>query len=244
MLEMLDDLFKDQQLNASRDLGADEIILIVDRSGSMSSIREDAQGGINTFIKEQQKEGNANLTLVEFDQQIDAVYKQTDIKNVNDYELMPRGGTALYDAIGATLANADSVATTGKKIVVIVTDGGENSSREWTQEAIFDRIDSLKENDWDFLFLAANQDAMATGVSLGMAAGETVAFAASGQGMQAGYAAAVNYTSNLRSGMSKGATLDALDLEIKASADLGKNLDDIGIIETSDSTEEDTTTEE
>ena len=89
MLDILDDLFKDTPTNASPDREADEIILIVDRSGSMFSIQQDAQGGINSFISEQQKEGNANLTMVEFDDVLDAVYKQTDIKEATEYTLDP-----------------------------------------------------------------------------------------------------------------------------------------------------------
>ncbi len=79
MLDILDDLFKDTPKNASPDTEADEIILIADRSGSMYSIRADAQGGINSFIADQKKEGNANLTFIEFDSEIDAVYKQINI---------------------------------------------------------------------------------------------------------------------------------------------------------------------
>jgi len=227
MLDILDDLFKNPSPTASHNLEADEIILIVDRSGSMASIQEDAQGGINSFISEQQKEGNANLTMIEFDSKIDPIYKQTDIKDAKEYELIPRGSTALYDAVGATLANANGVKTTGKKIVVIVTDGGENSSREWTQDTVFERIESLKENDWDFLFLAANQDAMKTGMGLGIEAGETVTFDYSGEGVQAGYAAASTYTTNLRGGLSKSATMDALELEIEDSEVLSKTGDDL-----------------
>lgn len=226
MLDILDDLFKDMPKNASTDLEADEIILIVDRSGSMQTIVEDAQGGINSFIDEQKKEGNANLTMVEFDSIVDALYKQTDIKEVTEYSLVPRGSTALYDAIGATLAYADNVKTTGSKIVVIVTDGGENASTEWTQTTVFERIESLKENGWDFLFLAANQDAMAVGMRLGIEAGETVTFTASAEGTQAAYAVAGAYTTNLRRGVSKGATMDALDLSIQQSAVLSKTGDD------------------
>jgi len=211
MNEILDDLFKGAPKAASPSLEADEIILIADRSGSMSSIKLDAQGGINSFITEQQKEGNANLTFIQFDDTVEAVYKQTDIKDVKEYELEPRGMTSLYDAIGMTLANADSVATTGKKIVVIVTDGGENSSKEWRQETIFERIENLKAAGWDFLFLAANQDAMKTGTSLGIEAGETLTFASTGIGAQNAYGLASTYTSNLRSrAFDKNAVMDML----------------------------------
>ncbi len=223
MLDILDDLFKDTPKNASPDTEADEIILIADRSGSMYSIQKDAQGGINSFIEDQKKEGNANLTFIEFDSEIDAVYKQIDINEATEYELEPRGGTALFDAIGATLANADRIKTTGKKIVVIVTDGDENASREWTRDMIFERIESLKENGWDFLFLAAGQDAMSVGIGIGISAGETVNFAASGVGTADAYGIASSYTSNLRSRkFSKQAVVDMMDEEIEKSDTLSK----------------------
>ena len=223
MNEILDDLFKGTAKNASPDRDADEIILIADRSGSMSNIREDAQGGINAFIEEQKKEGNANLTFIEFDREITPVCTQTDINEAVEYELRPRGSTALYDAIGSTLANADSITTTGKKIVVIVTDGGENASEEWTQQMVFERIESLKENDWDFLFLAANQDAMSVGRGLGVSAGETVNFAASAVGAAGAYDIASTYTTNLRSReFSKEMVLDMLEDDIDKTEGVSK----------------------
>lgn len=218
----LEDLFNGTSVAASSNTEADEIILIADRSGSMHSIQEDAQGGINTFIADQKKEGSANLTFVEFDNEIDVVYNQTDIKNVSDYELIPRRSTALYDAIGFTLSNVEKIITTGKKIVVIVTDGGENSSQEWSQSKIFERIESLKKSGWDFLFLAANQDAMQTGINLGIQAGEIVNFASTSIGTRAAYGAASNYTTSLRAGVSKQATMDALDVEVEETEGLSK----------------------
>ena len=222
--DILDDLFKGQSPNASPDLEADEIILIADRSGSMRSIQQDAEGGINNFIEEQQAEGmgNANLTFVEFDDRVNAVCKQTDIKDAKSYTLKPRGMTALYDAIGMTLANADEVETTGAKIVVICTDGRENSSQEWTQSMVFDRITELKEAGWDFLYLAANQDALQAGTSIGISAGETVGYAADAIGTQSAYLVANDYTRNLRSGMSKEATLDFMEKQVEETEGVEK----------------------
>lgn len=222
---MLDDLFKEPSPLASKDLEADEIILIADRSGSMNSIQNDAEGGINSFIKEQQKEGNANLTLIEFDDAVDVVYKQTDVKEAKDYKLEPRGFTALYDAIGLTLANAESIKTTGKKIVVIVTDGGENSSKEWSREMVFERINSLKEAGWEFLFLAANQDAMDTGTSMGISAGSTVTFNATADGARSAYNVAANYVSSSRGAMRSASVQeleDALADDVEANEELSQ----------------------
>lgn len=198
---ILDDLFKTKPKKGDSISVADEIILIVDRSGSMSSIKADAEGGITEFVNEQKKIGEANLTIVEFDDRVDAVLERVDIKTAPEYKLSPRGMTSLYDAIGMTLANAESLNPTGKVIVAIVTDGGENSSREYTQEAVFNRITELKEKEWEFLFLSADQDAFGTAAGLGVGAGQTVMFAANSEGMKGAYDAVSVYTSSVRGGL-------------------------------------------
>lgn len=199
---VLDNLFKsgaDKVTNADQ---ADELILIVDRSGSMQSIRDDAQGGIAAFVEEQKTIGEANLTIIEFDTAVNAVCERVNIKKAQPYELVPRGLTALYDAIGMTLANAESLNPTGKVIVAIVTDGAENSSREYNRQQVFDRISELTEKGWEFLFLSADQDAFDTGANLGISANKTVGFAASSVGATEAYNAINTYTTSLRSGAS------------------------------------------
>lgn len=220
---ILDDLFKNASPQSSKATDADEIIAIVDRSGSMGSIAADAEGGLNAFIKEQQKIGNANFTLVEFDHEVNAVYKQVDIKQAAPYVLLPRGTTALFDAIGLTLANAESITTTGKKIVVIVTDGDNNASVEYTLDIINKRIESLREAGWEFLFLAANQDAMSVGTSLGIDAASTLQYAAKGDATRAAYNAAASYTVMLRSGLSVGDAQSALASTIKSVEGLSRS---------------------
>lgn len=156
-----------------------DITLVVDRSGSMASTKEDAQGGINTLINEQaSKPGKCTLTLVQFDSSYEVVYNGTDIKNVKPYELVPRGTTALLDAVGI------AITTTGQRlaampegdrpalvIFAIVTDGQENSSREYTKAKIKEMVSHQQDTyNWKFTFLGANQDAFAEGASLGFAA--------------------------------------------------------------------------
>ena len=81
-----------------------DITLVVDRSGSMAQVREDAEGGVNTFITEQGKEpGEALLTLVQFDTEYEFLHKGVQIKQVPKYELVPRGMTALLDAVGKAI---------------------------------------------------------------------------------------------------------------------------------------------
>lgn len=208
--QVLYDLFKDYNTSSAE---KDEIICIVDRSGSMSVIQGDAEGGLNAFIKEQQEvEGaGANITIVEFDDVIDTVCERIDIKDVQPYKLQPRMYTALYDAIGMTI-NGTDYAGKGKVIVVIVTDGDENASKEYTQEQVFDLISKREAQGWEFVFLAANQDAMATGSSLGISQGANLNFNATSKGMTDAYTVGSTYTTSLRTKSKADALTDLQDI--------------------------------
>jgi len=215
--QVLNDLFKDQKTSSSKD----EIICIIDRSGSMDWIRTDAEGGFNAFITEQKKvEGaGANVTIVEFDNTLDTVCERIDIQDVKPYVLKPRFGTALYDAIGMTINGSDYTGD-GKVIVVIVTDGDNNASQEYNQESVFKLINERKEQGWEFLFLAANQDAMSTGMSLGMDANTSINFNASGKGMTDAYMVGATYTSSLRTKSKADALIDMADAIDKTDGDV------------------------
>lgn len=164
-----------------------DITLVVDRSGSMDAIKSDAQGGINTFIAEQAKlPGEALLTLVQFDTEYEFVHKGTPVKKVGKYKLVPRGSTALLDAVGrainetgARLANMAEADRPGLVVFVIVTDGLENSSKEFTKAKIRNMIEHQQcVYKWHFNFLAANQDAFAEGAELGVASAGIADFSA------------------------------------------------------------------
>lgn len=154
-----------------------EILLIVDRSGSMCSCRTDAEGGINTFIEEQKKvPGEARLTLVQFDTEYDFVHRAMPIHEVPPYTLVPRGSTALLDAIGRGvnetgkwLADTPEALRPGLVTVVIVTDGQENASREFSKAKVREMIAHQRTKySWKFLFLGADENAVAQGVGLGI----------------------------------------------------------------------------
>jgi len=201
--EVLNSLLKDKLEDAgieSKSTGTDEIVCIVDRSGSMQSIRADAEGGLNTFIEDQKKVGKANLTIVEFDNSVDIVCEQVDINEAETYNLSPRGATALLDAIGSVIGDVDKYTSKdGKTIIVVLTDGGENASKEWKHDAIFDMISERKEAGWEFMFLASGQDAIKVGAAYGFDANSTVSFADNGDGAAAAYAVSSVYTASLRS---------------------------------------------
>ena len=170
-----------------------QIICILDRSGSMSSIMKDSIGGFNTFL-EQQRElpDEATLTVALFDDKYELLYDDVDIKKVKDItsaEWYPRGVTALHDAIGKTINNVKAnhkklgVERPAKVLCVIVTDGFENASKEYTQSDVQKLIKNCEKDDWNFMYLAANQDAFAVGSSFGVSAGNTYNYTATMDGV-------------------------------------------------------------
>lgn len=175
-----------------------EIICILDRSGSMQSIANDAIGGYNAFIKAQQAvEGECTLTLVLFDNVIEKVLSGVDIRKaamLDSHTFVPRGSTSLYEAIiktvvgtGVRLAALPEESRPEKVLVVILTDGQENSSGpEYTQDRVASLIKQQEDQySWTFTFLAANQNAFAAAASMNIAYANTMNFAATGQGVSA-----------------------------------------------------------
>jgi len=192
-----------------------DITMVIDRSGSMQSIRTDAEGGINSFIEQQKLEpGEALLTLVQFDTEYEFVHSGTLIKQVSAFALVPRGSTALLDAVGrainetgarlAAMSEADRPALV---VFVIVTDGQENSSREFTRDKIREMIEHQQSvYKWQFTFLAANQDAFAEGASMGIAQDGIAAYSMSK--VRGTYDAAAKKVSRMRKSSSEGVAVD------------------------------------
>ena len=157
-----------------------EIAYILDRSGSMQSMQEPAVAAFNDFIKIQlDVPGDARLTLVQFDDAYEVPIASTPIQEVPQLTAAtytPRGSTALLDAIGRTVIETDRRITAlpeaekpGKVILTIFTDGQENASREYTATHISDLIRLYRDTKgWEFLFLAANQDAIANAAAMNM----------------------------------------------------------------------------
>ena len=155
-----------------------DVTVVLDRSGSMASCRDDAEGGLNTFIEEQKKHpGETLFTLVQFDTEYEFVHKGKPIREVGPCQLVPRGMTALLDAVGRAIAETGERLAAmpepdrpGLVVFVIVTDGQENSSKEYTKPQIKEMIER-QQNDykWQFSFLGANQDAFAEAGGIGIA---------------------------------------------------------------------------
>ena len=174
-----------------------EIAFVLDRSGSMESCREATIGGFNSFLQEQQKtEGLARLTLILFNDEylvpIDAL-PVAEILPLDNDSYVPRGSTALLDAIGRTIDELGArLAALSEKdrplqvIVAILTDGLENSSQDYTWQQIADVIKQQSEQyRWTFLFLGANQDAIETAAQMNIKATNAAAYVADAAGLHA-----------------------------------------------------------
>lgn len=161
------------------------ITIILDRSGSMDSVKADTEGGLKAFLAEQATNpGETFVSLYQFDDRYEPVYEFTALADVPDYRLNPRGMTALLDAIGKTLttmrAQFDAMPESdvpGHISVVILTDGEENASREWrSRRQIRHLIEDLQKEGWTFVFLGADQDAFAAAGGIGISADRTLSY--------------------------------------------------------------------
>ena len=155
---------------------------IQDRSGSMSSVWQETLNGFKTFVKDlkDNKDGVEYLfTLTTFDTLTETPFLAKPISEFSGDELQkhgPRGSTALYDAVGATLKNTEGVKA-DKYIVVIVTDGEENSSREWDKDALQKAVEErLKLGNWTFTYLGTQPETWTDASALGIAVGATVTY--------------------------------------------------------------------
>jgi hypothetical protein len=165
-----------------------EIVCILDRSGSMDVIRDDAIGGFNAFLADQQRlPGEATLTLVLFNDGYQVVYQSVPIgkvKPLTKEDFVPGSMTALLDAVGRTIVSVGKRLTAlpeeqrpGKVIVGILTDGQENASREYTRDQVFRMIRHQREvYGWEFAFMAAGQDAFEEAQAIGISKAMTVQF--------------------------------------------------------------------
>jgi hypothetical protein len=190
--------------------GTTEIVCVVDKSGSMDSIRRDAIGGFNTFLTEQKKEeGEARFTLALFDTDYERVWDGAPIDEVeplDEASYRPGGQTALLDAVGRTIHSVrDRLDELGEAeqpdhvIFVILTDGLENSSREYVGDQVPEMIRRYRdERGWEFMFLAANIDAFAVAERYNIDASRVSQFAASAEGVQKAYQSMGTAVTSLR----------------------------------------------
>ena len=194
--------------------GYTHITVVLDRSGSMGSIAEDTVGGFNTFLEENKKTAKPGDTfsLMQFDTVLEYVYKNVPIADVkplvNGETFVPRGMTALLDGMGKTIQETGDFLRTMKEedraenvIFVVITDGGENASKEYKHAQIKNMIKTQTDDfNWKFTFLAANQDAIAVGGSYGFAAAASMTYGANKQGVGSTFLSATRMVNSLKTG--------------------------------------------
>lgn len=176
-----------------------DITIILDRSGSMNSVKDDTIGGFNSFVEEQQKvAGEAVLSLVQFDDQYDVVYLDKDINSADkltNETFQPRGMTALFDAVGRTinsvgkrLALVSENDRPNKVLFVIMTDGFENASVEYNAAQVSEMIKTQRNvYSWEFMFIGANQDAVLSAQQIGIPMQAALTYAANTEGTRAAF---------------------------------------------------------
>jgi uncharacterized protein YegL len=212
-----------------------EIVVVLDESGSMGSIRNDTIGGFNTFLEDQKKldSGKAKLTLVTFSSSVRTPINGRDVVEVeplNEKTYRPNGGTALLDAIGVTIDSIETRYTNeedennipAKVIFAIITDGEENASKTYNKESVAKMIrHQTKRHSWEFVFLGANLDAVKEASSLGISSNRSLNFSPSSGGFTDTIHVLNNATSTYRSrGIAeydiRGTSLEAMNTHLNA----------------------------
>ena len=174
-----------------------DLVLILDKSGSMYGLEKDTIGGFNSMLdKQRQTDLTVKVTAIMFNNQVSTIYDRTalkKVKNLTDKDYTPQGTTALLDAVGNTLSKMkalpDIAAKGNKVLVVITTDGKENASKEWTHDKVKKLISELQGKNFEFVFLGANIDAAETAETIGIKKENAIKYKNTGTGVRANFRA-------------------------------------------------------
>lgn len=201
--------------------GLTELVFILDRSGSMGGLESDTIGGFNgMLVKQKREDGEANVTTVLFDDQIEIIHDRFPIevvKPLTEEDYYVRGCTALLDAVGSTVKKVENIQNrlpdelkAEKIMFVITTDGQENASQEYSAKMVKKMIEQNQAKGWQFLFLGANIDAVEEAEKLGIRKTHAASYKNDSRGVQLNYQAAGNILSCMRS-----AAYDAEEMNVK-----------------------------
>ena len=189
-----------------------DVTVVLDRSGSMQSTRDDAMQGFNALVEDQKRvAGQAWLSLVQFDDQYQVDYTEkpmTDAPALTPATYQPRGSTALLDAIGRTIdaiGRRLSARTEGdrpdKVVVVIITDGQENASTTFSARQISEKIAHQRHvYKWEFIFVGSNQDAVMSAAQMNIARYQALSYSSTRRGTHAAFSAVSQSLGTVRAG--------------------------------------------
>jgi len=189
------------------------ISVILDRTGSMESIRDDTIGGFNAFLKDQKSQpGTATLTLVQFDTEdpyevVHSYLPIGDVPNLTRKTYVPRGGTPLLDALGRgindlekSISDLPEEGCPSKVVMVVITDGHENSSKEFKKDQILKMVkERTEQDDWQFVFLGADLDGIDDARASGFVFDSSLLYEKSGKGARDAWSSLSKRTSEYRS---------------------------------------------
>jgi len=188
-----------------------DVIFILDRSGSMGGLESDTIGGFNATISDQKKiDGETRVTTILFDNFFEVLHDRINLQDIaplTEQDYFVRGSTALYDAVALGIRKIANVQKQTRKegradkvIMVITTDGYENSSRDTNAAMLHKMIDDCKKDGWEFLFLGADIDAQAAAGSIGIDSNRAANFVKDSQGVRVQYDSLNVAISAMRSG--------------------------------------------
>lgn len=187
-----------------------DVVFVLDKSGSMSGLESDTIGGFNSMLKEQKKgEGICRITTVLFDTDYTVLHDKKDVREVEpltEEDYIAGGGTALLDALGKSISHiikfqkeCGKENCADKVLFVIITDGQENSSREYSLEQIKKIIKKRQEkHGWEFLFLGANIDAFSAAESIGINRSHAQNFHCDAKGLALNFVSVSNLMGSVR----------------------------------------------
>lgn len=199
-----------EKLTGKKKPSITELVFILDRSGSMSGLETDTIGGYNSMLQRQKAQpGEVYVTTVLFDDRYELLHNRVPLRSIQPMtseQYFVRGCTALLDAIGRTIRSVQDTQRrlprskrADKVLFVITTDGMENASRSYTYEQVRSMVEQRKEADqWEFLFLGANIDAIATAGRFGIGADRAVNYHADARGTALNYEVLSDAISHMR----------------------------------------------
>lgn len=168
------------------------VALVLDETGSMAPTVTDTIGAVNDYLDALTKDTpDALVSVMEFSDCFGAeplfrvhatAEKAKDVPRLTSANYRPRGNTPLYDAIGKAITETEAVEA-DRYLLVVMTDGHENASREWKIDGIKKLIEKKQGENWTIVYLGANQDAWAVGAALGVNAGSTMSYAQTARGV-------------------------------------------------------------
>lgn len=208
--------------------GKIELLVLVDRSGSMISIKKDIEGSFKQYLEDQKKvPGECNMTLVKFDDAYEVVYENKPIAEITEFVIEPRGGTALLDSLGkiidetgARLSKTPEDDRPERVIVLVMSDGETNSDTIFTGEQVKQKIE-LQENsyNWKFIFIGCNFDSITAAKNIGISTNSSLNFCSNAASITGAFAAVSGATTYYRTNVNQFGTLSAVDQYVFSQAE-------------------------